>query len=423
MAFFSDPLDVIAHHYQQSTNPGLERILALLTRLGLPHYCLPPTIHVAGTNGKGSTIALIRAMLEAAHKRVHVYTSPHLIKFNERIVLAGHEIDDRHLLALIERCRKEASQDITWFELTTAAAFLAFSEIPADFLLLETGLGGRLDATNVVENPALTIITSLSIDHTEYLGETLEEIAWEKAGILKAGCPLITCQHPPEAQKVILSCAQELKCPVFVQRDTWQITEKRGYLEFMGEEKVFTFPLPVLSGIHQIQNTGLALAAGFTLNLDLFSMAEGLRKVSWPGRLQQLSSAAGIELWIDGAHNPGGAEAILKTLLKWKKQDELPLYMIVGMIEPKDHGAFLRVFQSHAEHLFIVPIQNPHQKLDPNVLYGKAKALDFPVTLTQSIQEALQQIEAQREKKPVRILICGSLYLAGEVLELEKFLR
>ena len=409
-------LDLIAQHYPTVTKLGLERILSLLARLGSPHHRLPPTIHVAGTNGKGSTISLMRAMLEAAHKRVHVYTSPHLVKFNERIVLAGQEIEDRYLLDLIERCQKEEPQDITWFELTTAAAFLAFSEVPADFLLVETGVGGRLDATNVLENPVLTVITSLSIDHTEYLGETLEEIAREKAGILKKNCPLITCCHPIEAQKVILSRAQELKCPVFSERDTWQITEERDHLEFIWKEKAFNFPYPSLSGIHQIQNAGLALAAGFSLGLDPSSCSQGLSKASWPGRLQRLPSTPGIELWLDGAHNPDGAKVILETLLRWKKEDGLPLYIIIGMIKNKDHETFLGIFQSHVERLFIVPVQNPYQKLDPHILYDKARKLGFSTVLSPNVQEALQHIDLQREKKPVRVLICGSLYLAGELL-------
>jgi len=413
-------LDLIAQHYPTVTKLGLERILSLLARLGSPHHRLPPTIHVAGTNGKGSTISLMRAMLEAAHKRVHVYTSPHLVKFNERIVLAGQEIEDRYLLDLIERCRKEEPQDITWFELTTAAAFLAFSEVPADFLLVETGVGGRLDATNVLENPVLTVITSLSIDHTEYLGETLEEISREKAGILKKGCPLVACCHPIEAQKVILSRAQELKCPVFSERDTWQITEKRDHLEFIWEGKAFKFPHPSLSGIHQIQNAGLALAAGFYLGLDPSSCSKGLSKASWPGRLQRLPSTPGIELWLDGAHNPDGAKVILETLLRWKKEDGLPLYIIIGMIKNKDHETFLSIFQSHVERLFIVPVQNPYQKMDPHILYDKARKLGFSAVLSQSVQKALQHIDVQREKKPVRVLICGSLYLAGEVLAEEK---
>lgn len=444
-------LDAVARLYPDRTQLGLERIHRLLTRIGSPHRHLPRTVHVAGTNGKGSTIAMIRAMLEAEHKKVHVYTSPHLRRFHERIVLAGHEIEDDYLAALLERCRKEAPSDIipfvfqdvggqtnvdaqhphtlkdggyTWFELTTAAAFLAFSEVPADFLLLETGLGGRLDATNVLEDPALTIITSLSLDHTEYLGDTLEKIAYEKAGILKSGCPVITLQHPSKAQEVILNRAAELNCPLLVQGESWQITktekDEDEEVEFVWHGKPFVFPRPGLRGAHQIQNAGLALTAGFFLGLDPSSLAQGLRKVSWPGRLQRLSSPEGVELWLDGAHNPGAAEAVLETLLTWQKQDGLPLFMILGMIDGKDHEAFLKVFQNHVQHLFIVPVQNDYHKLDPKVLYDKARNLGFSVTLAESLEESIQQTYNQRRKIPCRVLICGSLYLVGNVLNLKR---
>ena len=444
-------LEYFQQIHPQKIDLDLSRMTRLLKVLGNPHTRLPPTLHIAGTNGKGSTLSYLRHIYEAANFRVHVYTSPHLRRFHERIVLAGHEIEDDYLAALLERCRKEApsgitpfifqdvgrqtnvdarhphtlkDQGYTWFELTTAAAFLAFSEVPADFLLLETGLGGRLDATNVLEDPALTIITSLSLDHTEYLGNTLEKIAYEKAGILKSGCPVITLHHPSKAQEVILNRAAELNCPLLVQGESWQITktekDEDEEVKFVWHGKSFVFPRPGLPGVHQIQNAGLALTAGFCLGLDPSSLTQGLRKVLWPGRLQRLPAPEGVELWLDGAHNPGAAEAVLETLLTWQKQDGLPLFMILGMIDGKDHEAFLKVFQNHVRHLFIVPVQNDYHKMDPKVLYNKARNLGFSVTLAESLEESIQQTYGQSGKSPCRVLICGSLYLVGNVLNLKR---
>jgi dihydrofolate synthase/folylpolyglutamate synthase len=419
MSSLSSYLQYIKQTYPLHTNLGLERILTLLKRLGSPHLALPPTIHVAGTNGKGSTIAMLRAMLEAEGKKVHVYTSPHLIRFNERIVLAGCEIKDQYLIDLVERCRKEGVDGVTTFELTTAAAFIAFAEVKADYLLLETGLGGRLDATNVIQNPILTLITSLSIDHTEHLGNSIEGIAYEKAGILKTGCPLITTIHPFKAQEVISTQAQTLNCLTLQQEKEWKVLESRDSLKFKWKEDFFTFPLPTLLGQHQIQNSGLALAASFYLGLSPSSLATGLQKAFWPGRLQKLPSVEGVEMWLDGAHNPGGAQAILTALKRWQEKNRLPLYLIVGMIASKDHEAFLKVFCSHIEKIFIVPLESDYQHLDPYVLLKIARKFEFSVALAENLTAAVKQIYSQEVKKPCRVLICGSLYLVGEVLKNE----
>ena len=392
-------------------------MLSLLKKLGNPHLRLPPIVHIAGTNGKGSTLAFLRAMLEASQKKVHMYTSPHLITVHERIVLVGHPIEEAYLNALLARCQKEATQETGWFHLMTVAAFLAFSETPADILLLETGIGGRLDATNVVEAPVLTGITSLSLDHTESLGPTLAHIAQEKAGILKPGCPLVTCAHSPEASAVLRQRSQSLNCPLFAQGEVWDIAPlaQDAPLTFRWNQQAFTFPKPGLLGLHQRQNAGIALACGMLLGLSPPALGEGLTKVSWPGRLQRLTSQKGLDIWIDGAHNPGGAQALLEMLLFWQKEDPRPLYMIAGMLPHKDQEAFLQTFQNHVEHLCIVPI--PGEASASSHFYEKARELAFSVALCSSLQDALQDIEHLTQEKPAaRVVICGSLYLVGEAL-------
>ncbi|MBT9244766.1 bifunctional folylpolyglutamate synthase/dihydrofolate synthase [Gemmobacter fulvus] len=396
----------------------LDRVHRMLAALGHPERRLPPVIHLAGTNGKGSTQAMIRAGLEAAGKTAHAYTSPHLAYFHERIRLAGELISEPALMALLDECvAANGGEEITFFEITTCAAFLAFSRTPADYTLLEVGLGGRLDATNVVDRPALTIITPVSIDHQQYLGDTLPEIAGEKAGILKRGVPCVVGPQEDEGLAVIEARAERLGAPLLAYGQHWHVSADRGRLIYQDERGLLDLPLPNLPGPHQIQNAGAALAALRYLGLDEAACEAAVSRASWPARMQRLrrgplvDSAPQVELWLDGGHNPAGGAAIAATLAAMPTR---PTHAICGMLNTKDIAGYLRPLQPHLQALHAVSIPGEANTLPAATTAAAAAAVAIPAQEAASVQAALQQIAAQ--DPTARVLICGSLYLAGTIL-------
>jgi dihydrofolate synthase/folylpolyglutamate synthase len=396
----------------------LDRVWRLLAALGHPERALPPVIHIAGTNGKGSTQAMIRAGLEAMGHKVHAYTSPHLARFHERIRLAGDLISEDALSAILEECEEaNGGIPITYFEITTCAALLAFARTPADWTLLEVGLGGRLDATNVVEQPRLTIITPVSVDHQQYLGETLPEIAGEKAGILKRGVPCIVGPQSPEGLAVIEERAERLGAPLLVHGQHWHAFEERGRLIFQDETGLLDLPLPNLPGPHQIDNAGAALAALRHLGADEAACEAAVTGAHWPARMQRLrhgplvEAAGACELWLDGGHNPAGGAAVAATLGQMPRK---PTHLILGMLNTKDIAGYLRPVATAAASLTAVSIPGESNTLSAEETQSAAARAGIEADTADSVLDAVKRIAA---KDPgARILICGSLYLAGNVL-------
>ncbi len=406
----------------------LGRIERLLDRLGRPQDRLPPVIHVAGTNGKGSVIAYLRAMLEAAGYRVHVYTSPHLVRFNERIRLAGSLIADAELIALLEECeRANGEAPITFFEITTAAAFLAFARHPADILLLETGLGGRLDATNVVAEPLACLLMPISFDHMQYLGDTLEKIAGEKAGILKRGRPAVVSPQPEAAMAVFRAKARALDVALHCFGREWHVDDDLvSALRFRDRRGPRLYPPPGLLGRHQYRNAGCAIAAtalleGFTV--PPAAIAAGLRQVRWPARMQRLRQGPLVamlpedwELWLDGGHNVEAGEVIAAMLQDWRAKDGKTAHLIFGMLNTKDPVAFLRQLAPHIEDMAAIAIPGDHASLSAEEVVAAGAQAGLFAEGFASVEAALRAIIDAGRDRPRRVLICGSLYLAGSVL-------
>lgn len=414
---------------------SLGRIERLLDKLGNPHRRLPPVIHVAGTNGKGSTSAFLRAMLEAAGARVHVYTSPHLVRFHERILLAGPDgrarpIEEGPLVDVLSRTQGvNDGDDITQFEITTAAAFLAFAETPADAVILEVGLGGRLDATNVIGRPELCVITPISIDHADKLGSTIAEIAGEKAGILKYGAPAIVSRQSPEAEAVLMATAERVGAPVEIWGRDFDGYEQNGRLVVQRESQLLDLPMPALIGPHQIINATTATVAALRLNsvfVDEKAVERGLLEAAWPARMQRLSDgplldhlSPGSELWLDGGHNPAAGEVLAQTAADLEERSPRPLFLVIGMMGLKDVAGFLASFKGLARAVYAVPIPGAHeQPLSPSDVAAAAAAQGLAANEAEDVQAALKQIERQH-RGPKRVLVCGSLYLAGHVLALQ----
>ncbi len=410
---------------------SLERMWRVLERLGHPERRLPPVIHVAGTNGKGSTVAFMRAVLEAAGKRVHVYTSPHLVRFNERIRLAGTLVDDATLTDALARAeRANDGAPITFFEITTAAAMLLFSEVPADVLLLEVGLGGRLDATNVVDQPLVSVITPVSIDHVDFLGETVSAIALEKAGILKRGVPAVIARQPREALAVIERQAARLGAPLAIMGEQFQAHEEGGRLVVADEDGLMDLPRPRLVGPHQIGNAGLAVEAlrvagqrDTAFRLPPAAFEEGMRAASWPARLQRLGpgpltqrAPEGVDVWLDGGHNAAGGQALAAALADLEDRVSRPLVMIVGMLGTKDAGSFLAPFAGLARELVAVPVPGESKGQPPEAVAAAARAHGISASTARSVAEALDGLKTFPVGPAPRVLIAGSLYLAGAVL-------
>ncbi|EBA08378.1 bifunctional folylpolyglutamate synthase/dihydrofolate synthase [Sagittula stellata] len=396
----------------------LDRVWRLLEALGHPERNLPPVIHLAGTNGKGSTQAMIRAGLEAEGKSVHAYTSPHLVRFHERIRLAGTLIAEDALAEVLDECEDaNGGAPITYFEITTCAALLAMARTPADFTLLETGLGGRLDATNVVKRPELTIITPISMDHENFLGDTLAKIAGEKAGILKGGVPCVVGPQSDEAMEVIEARAQALGAPLLAYGQHWHAWEERGRLVFQDETGLLDLPLPNLPGAHQIQNAGAALAALRHLGSGEGAFDAAVSQAFWPARMQRLRKGPdldglpGIELWLDGGHNPAAGEAIAAHLARLP---ERPTWLVCGMLNTKDARGFLRPLATCAKGLLAVSIPGEAITLPAEETARMAAEVGHDVRVCAGFTDAIRQIG---EIDPAaRVVICGSLYLAGRVL-------
>jgi dihydrofolate synthase/folylpolyglutamate synthase len=410
---------------------SLDRIKRLLAALGHPERKLPPVIHIAGTNGKGSTTAFLRAILEAAGLRAHVYTSPHLVNFNERFRLGqkgeGRLVTDDELSAALEECeRANGGEPITVFEMTTAAGFLLFARNPADVLLMEVGLGGRLDATNVIDQPLASIITPVSIDHTEFLGDTIEKIAFEKAGIIKAGRPVIVAAQNRDALAVIERQAARVKAPIRIAGENWTATEERGRLVYQDDNGLLDLPAPKLYGRHQFENAGLAIAALRAIpqfRIPPAAYEAGMTKADWPARLQRLSAGrlvdlapAGSELWLDGGHNPDGGRAVAAALADIEERVSRPLVLIVGMLTTKDFAGFLNNFAGLARRLIAVPVPSAEKGLPADTVAEAARSLDIPAASRGNLDEALDAVRKLDLDPPPRILITGSLYLAGDVL-------
>ena len=396
----------------------LDRIWRLLDALGNPQNAMPPVIHLAGTNGKGSTQAMIRAGLEAAGKRVHAYTSPHLARFHERIRLAGTLISEDHLTEVLDECyTANNGEQITYFEITTCAAILAMARTPADFTLLETGLGGRLDCTNVVAKPALTIITPISIDHEQYLGNTLAKIAGEKAGILKRGVPCVVGPQPDEAMQVIETTASRLGAALIAQGQHWHVSTERGRLIFQDETGLRDLPLPKLPGAHQIENAGAALAALRHLEMGDAALEAAMTSAFWPARMQRLATgplveaAPEAELWLDGGHNPAAGLVLGAHLAGLAKR---PTHLICGMLNTKDIVGYLAPLATEAESLTALSIPGEANTLPADETARAAAGVGLAASTAESALDAVRAIVAHTPE--ARILICGSLYLAGGIL-------
>lgn len=396
----------------------LARVERLLSALGHPERSIPPVIHIAGTNGKGSTQAMIRAGLEAGGEKVHAYTSPHLARFHERIRLAGELISEPALTALLDECvRVNGPDEITFFEITTCAAFLAFARTPADWTLLEVGLGGRLDATNVVDRPRLTIVTPVSMDHESFLGDTLAKIAGEKAGIIKRGVPCIVGPQDTEGLAVIEAKAASLGAPLWVFGQHWNVWEERGRLVYQDENGLLDLPLPNLPGPHQVQNAGAAIAALRLLGKGESACEAAVTNAYWPARMQRLRQgplvdlAPTVELWLDGGHNPAGGEAVAATLARMPKRET---HLICGMLNTKDITGYMRPLAAHVTRLHAVSIPGEKNTLPAEATRDAARAAGMEAVTAGSVAEALAGIAAQSPE--ARVLICGSLYLAGTVL-------
>ncbi|HEU0117648.1 MAG TPA: folylpolyglutamate synthase/dihydrofolate synthase family protein [Alphaproteobacteria bacterium] len=399
----------------------------LLQKLGDPQKHLPPVFHIAGTNGKGSTCAFLRSMLEAAGYKVHVYTSPHLVRFHERIRVAGKLIAEAELTAILEECERLATPGgVSYFEVSTAAALAAFARYPADFTILETGLGGRLDATNVVEKPLATIITRLSYDHREYLGDTLAQIAGEKAGIMREAVPCFTAQQPDdESRKALKDASEKIRVALISGGEGWKVTPTDSGFQFKDATRALTLPLPALPGEHQIQNAGLAIAALSVLKKPLTEeeIKRGLQNVQWPARLQKLEQGKlaeelpqGWELWLDGGHNDSAGEVLAAQAERWKKADNKPLLIVIGMLTTKKPEEFLRPLLPYITGGGSITIPGEPLSFSADKLADIMRDLGIQYVMPFASLDDAVGMTAIMSSSPMRVLICGSLYLAGHAL-------
>ncbi len=423
-------LERLLRLHPQEIDLSLERIERLMDQLGRPDRMLPAVIHIAGTNGKGSTTAFLRAMLEAAGKRVHVYTSPHLVRFHERIRVGadggGRLVDEDELSdALVAVEEINAGAAITQFEITTAAAFRIFADHPADFALLEVGLGGRLDATNIVPDPLATVVTPLSMDHERFLGVTIAAIAAEKAGIFKTGRPAIIAPQPEAAMAVLEREAARKRAPLHIANQDWTAFAEHGRLVFQDVDGLLDLPPPRLVGRHQFTNAGTAIATlrAAGVGLPPAAIEAGLTTVDWPARMQRLTSGRLVEafgrdaeLWLDGGHNPGAGVVIAEAMADLEERSPRPLVVVTGMLTSKDPLGFFRPFAGLARRVITVPIAG-HQAWTPDALAEVATDAGLVAEPAESLEAALARAGGMRSETPPRVLIAGSLYLAGTVLE------
>ena len=430
-ASYDDILARLASLHPKRIDLTLDRMWRILERLDHPERRIPPVIHVAGTNGKGSTVAFLRAILEAAGLRVHTYTSPHLVRFNERFRLgkvgSGALVSDAQLREALDHCeRVNAGEPITIFEIETAAAFCLFAKHPADVVLLEVGLGGRLDATNVIDAPLASVITSIGMDHIEFLGDTLAKIAAEKAGIIKKGVPVILAEQQPDAEAAIEQVAKRMRAPLHAATQDWHVNVERGRLVYSDERGLLDLSAPRLFGRHQFDNAGLAIAtlrAIESLKIDPAAFEQGIMRAEWPARMQRLTSGALIasaprdaEIWLDGGHNPDGGRVIAAALGDLEERVSRPLVVIAGMMGNKDAAGFLANFAGLTRHIIAVKIPDQDNGMEPNVLANAARQLGMRVEIAASVEAALKTVAKLAYEVPPRILITGSLYLAGHVL-------
>jgi dihydrofolate synthase/folylpolyglutamate synthase len=436
MAAMETPLDIINRmltRWPKGFDLTLTRIRRLLAALGNPEDRLPPVFHVAGTNGKGSTVAFLRAILEAEGLRVHADTSPHLVRYNERFRLAdgpgksSFVDDDAFAEALLRTEKANGDEAITLFELLNAAGFLLFAERPADAVLVEVGLGGRFDSTNVIAKPAVSVIASISLDHQAYLGDTVEKIAFEKAGIIKPGAPVVLSPNSDSVRAVIEDVAAKVGAgPLWIGGQDWTAYEEHGRLVYQDTEGLLDLPRPRLPGGHQIANAGTAIAAiraaGFAVGHEAFE--RGMDKVEWPARLQRLTAGAvvdaapeGAELWLDGGHNPGAGEVIASAMADLEDRVARPLVLIAGMLKTKDPGGFFEAFGGLARRVYTVPIRESGAGHDAQTLANAARSAGLTAMATSGVEAALAHLRDTWSGPAPRILICGSLYLAGEVLD------
>jgi len=411
---------------------SLERVTRLLERLGNPHTRLPPVIHIAGTNGKGSASAFARALLEASGKSVHVHTSPHLVSWRERYRMGrpgrGQLVDDTTLADAIGRVAKaNAGEAITVFEILTAVMFLLFSEHPADAAIIEVGLGGRFDATNVIARPAVSLIMPVSLDHTMHLGDRVELIAAEKAGIIKRGCPAVIGQQPfAEAREVLVETAERLGAPATIYGQDFVAYEEHGRLVVQDEDGLYDLPLPRLPGRHQYANAAAAIAAVKTAGFGVSQATaeKAMLAVEWPARMQRLANGRliglapnGAEIWLDGGHNPGAGLAIAEALTELEERNPRPLVLIAGMINTKDQRGYFEAFTGIARRVYTVPVGSSESGVPADLLAAQAEAAGLAAEPVASVENALRLLnDGWSEEAPPRILISGSLYLAGEVL-------
>jgi dihydrofolate synthase/folylpolyglutamate synthase len=420
--------------HPKSIDLSLGRVQRLLRALGDPHHRLPPAVHVAGTNGKGSTVAFLKGIIEAAGYRTHAFISPHLRRFHERIMLASpsgaRPIGERRLVEILSRAEAaNGGEPITFFEITTAAAFLAFAENPADIVLIETGLGGRLDATNVIDEPLATVLTPISLDHCSFLGDTIEAIAGEKAGILKPGRPAIVSKQAGGALTVIEARAEALGSPVIAANRTWDVFEQHGRLIFQDEDCLLDLPLPRLFGRHQLENAGTAIATarrleGFQISAE--AIAKGLTAAVWPARLERLSlgklhdlAPLGSEIWVDGGHNPAAGEVVARALADLEERVPSPIHLIVGMLSTKDAGGFLRHFHGLTELAATIEIPGQMNAYKAEDLASIAHKEGIAAAPADSLEAAFAK-SRKLARGPVRIMVAGSLYLAGQVLDVHE---
>jgi dihydrofolate synthase/folylpolyglutamate synthase len=412
---------------------SLDRMHRLLEKLDHPERKLPPVIHVAGTNGKGSTVAYLRAMLEAAGMRVHTYTSPYLVRINECFRLGGTGggvlVSDEALAAALTHCeRANAGEPLTFFEAKTAAAFCLFADHPADVLLLEVGLGGRLDSTNVIEAPLASVITPISMDHTEFLGDSLAAIAGEKAAIIKRGVPVISAEQPREAMAAIEQQARRMRSPLFAAGEGWHVNVERGRLVYQDDRGLLDLAAPRLFGQHQFDNAGLAVATlraigKFRISNSAFEC--GIVNAEWPARMQRISCGPliewgppGCEIWLDGGHNAEGGRVVAAALGDLEERVSRPLVVIAGMMANKDAAGFLANFAGLTRHIMAVAIPDQANAMSPARLADAARALGMRVEIAAGIEPALRTLTGLAYEVSPRILITGSLYLAGHVLAL-----
>ncbi|TFF19115.1 bifunctional folylpolyglutamate synthase/dihydrofolate synthase [Jiella endophytica] len=426
-------IETLLGRHPKGFDLSLERVLRLLAELGDPHLDLPPTIHVAGTNGKGSVTAFIRAILEADGRAVHSHTSPHLVNWHERYRLASAPgksrlVDDETLAEAVARAAKaNADQPITVFEILTAVTFILFSEHPADMAIVEVGLGGRFDATNVMPKPAVSVITPISLDHQSFLGDRVELIAAEKGGIIKPGVPVVLGQQPEEvALEVLTSIADRVGAPLCVYGQDFFAYEEHGRMVYQDDHGLLDLPLPRLPGRHQIVNAATAIAAlrqGPMPPSDA-AVEKGMASVEWFGRMQRITTGPlldiaveGAEIWIDGGHNPGAGVAIAETLADMEERVQRPLFLIAGMINTKEPVGFFSAFAGMARRVFTVPVNMSEAGINPDELADAAIEAGLDAEPSNSVEEAIRLVSANWQMVPApRFLICGSLYLVGEVL-------